>query len=47
MDANKKWLAIPKDIRDQLRKNVFCGHCTEIWLQLIVLRLKTINLELS
>ncbi|WP_417898126.1 hypothetical protein ABN702_17950 [Bacillus haimaensis] len=29
MDANKKWLSIPKDIRNQITKNVFCRHCTD------------------
>lgn len=30
MDANKKWLSIPKDIRNQITKNVFCGQCTDV-----------------
>lgn len=30
MDANKKWLSIPKDIRNQITKNVFCAHCTDV-----------------
>ncbi|WP_223702191.1 hypothetical protein [Sutcliffiella deserti] len=30
MDANKKWLSIPKEIRSQLRNNVFCAHCTDV-----------------
>ncbi|MDM5318157.1 hypothetical protein QUF49_19330 [Fictibacillus sp. b24] len=29
MDANKKWLSIPKDIRSQLIKNVFCANCMD------------------
>lgn len=29
MDANKKWLSIPKDIRSEITKNVFCGHCKD------------------
>ena len=27
MDANKKWLAIPEEIRSKLRSNVFCANC--------------------
>lgn len=27
MDAAKKWLSIPKDVREMLVKNVFCGNC--------------------
>ncbi|CAG9620369.1 hypothetical protein [Sutcliffiella rhizosphaerae] len=30
MDANKKWLSIPKEIRNKLRENVFCGHCKDV-----------------
>ncbi|WP_433747343.1 hypothetical protein [Falsibacillus pallidus] len=30
MDANKKWLAIPEDIRRKLRKNVFCTNCGDV-----------------
>ncbi|RLQ94518.1 hypothetical protein [Falsibacillus albus] len=30
MDANKKWLAIPEDIRRKLRKNVFCTNCSDV-----------------
>lgn len=29
MDANKKWLSIPKEFRSQLRKNVFCTKCKD------------------
>lgn len=29
-DANKKWLAIPAEIRQQLIRNVLCGHCKNI-----------------
>ncbi|WP_163528705.1 hypothetical protein [Halobacillus ihumii] len=27
MEANKKWLSLPKDIRSQLIGNVFCSSC--------------------
>ncbi|MDQ0159755.1 hypothetical protein [Alkalibacillus salilacus] len=27
MEANKKWLSIPKDIREKLITNVFCSNC--------------------
>lgn len=27
--ANKKWLAIPKDLRVQLEHNVFCRSCLD------------------
>ncbi|ANX10699.1 hypothetical protein ABE41_001560 [Fictibacillus arsenicus] len=30
MDANKKWLSIPKEIRSQLIKNVFCTNCRDV-----------------
>ncbi|WP_078382227.1 hypothetical protein [Sutcliffiella halmapala] len=30
MDANKKWLSIPKDIRSQIRDNVFCARCLDV-----------------
>lgn len=29
MDAAKKWLAIPKEVRGMLVKNVFCSNCGE------------------
>ncbi|MCQ2011148.1 MAG: hypothetical protein ABF629_06165 [Sporolactobacillus sp.] len=25
--ANEKWLAIPKQTREQLKRNVFCTNC--------------------
>ncbi|WP_160723579.1 hypothetical protein [Bacillus sp. USDA818B3_A] len=27
--ANKKWLAIPKEIRKKLEQNVWCSSCSE------------------
>ncbi len=30
MDANKKWLALPKDIRSQLLNNVWCSNCSDV-----------------
>lgn len=30
MDANKKWLSIPKEIRSQLIKNVSCTNCSDV-----------------
>ncbi|UOE56433.1 hypothetical protein [Cytobacillus oceanisediminis] len=30
MDANKKWLSIPKEFRSKLRKNVFCTNCKDV-----------------
>lgn len=30
MDANKKWLSIPKDIRNSLLSNVWCGNCSDV-----------------
>lgn len=29
MDANRKWLSIPKETRSQLIKNVFCVNCLD------------------
>ncbi|UOQ92045.1 hypothetical protein MUO14_16275 [Halobacillus shinanisalinarum] len=29
MEANKKWLSLPKDIRSQLIGNVFCSNCLD------------------
>ncbi|MCF6139177.1 hypothetical protein [Pseudalkalibacillus berkeleyi] len=29
MEANKKWLTIPKDIRSNLIQNVFCANCRD------------------
>ncbi|WP_254901685.1 hypothetical protein [Thalassobacillus devorans] len=29
MKANKKWVALPKDIRNKLIQNVFCPHCLD------------------
>lgn len=29
MEANKKWLSIPKDTRKQLISNVFCSNCLD------------------
>jgi ribosomal protein S27AE len=26
-DATKKWYRVPKDIREQLKQNVFCSNC--------------------
>ncbi|WP_027964107.1 hypothetical protein [Halalkalibacillus halophilus] len=28
MEANRKWMALPKDIRNRLKDNVFCGNCS-------------------
>ncbi|WP_070120931.1 hypothetical protein [Bacillus marinisedimentorum] len=28
MEANKKWMAIPKDVRNELLNNVWCGNCS-------------------
>ncbi|MFP7297005.1 hypothetical protein [Neobacillus niacini] len=28
--ANKKWLAIPVDMRKQLERNVFCSYCLDV-----------------
>ncbi|WP_442597798.1 hypothetical protein [Neobacillus sp. D3-1R] len=30
MDANKKWLSIPKEFRTKLKNNVFCAHCANV-----------------
>ena len=30
MDANKNWLSIPKDVRNSLLNNVWCGHCSDV-----------------
>ena len=30
MDANKKWLSLPKETRSQLTKNVFCSNCMDV-----------------
>lgn len=30
MDANKKWLSIPKEIRNSLLSNVWCGNCSDV-----------------
>ncbi|QST00410.1 hypothetical protein IMZ31_02100 [Pontibacillus sp. ALD_SL1] len=29
MEANKKWLSIPKDSREKLIQNVFCSNCLD------------------
>ncbi|MFG6495725.1 hypothetical protein P8610_10230 [Fictibacillus sp. UD] len=29
MDANKKWLSIPKEIRSRLKNNVYCSNCKD------------------
>lgn len=29
MDANKKWLSIPKEIRNKITQNVFCSRCKD------------------
>ncbi|MEK4967036.1 hypothetical protein MKX29_04950 [Cytobacillus sp. FSL R7-0696] len=29
MEAAKQWLAIPKDTREMLLRNVFCSNCGE------------------
>ncbi|PAE13300.1 hypothetical protein CHI02_05485 [Niallia circulans] len=28
--ANKKWLSIPKEMRSELEKNVWCSSCTDV-----------------
>ncbi len=28
--ANKKWLSLPKDIREILERNVWCGNCGDV-----------------
>jgi hypothetical protein len=28
--ANKKWLAIPADMRKQLERNVWCSFCSDV-----------------
>lgn len=30
MEANKKWLSLPKNIRGELIDNVWCGHCSDV-----------------
>ncbi len=30
MDANKKWLTLPKGIRSQLLNNVGCSNCFDV-----------------
>ncbi|TLS36019.1 hypothetical protein [Pseudalkalibacillus caeni] len=30
MDANKKWLSIPKETRSRLISNVFCSNCADV-----------------
>ncbi|MFC7372399.1 hypothetical protein ACFQPF_12010 [Fictibacillus iocasae] len=30
MVANKKWLAISKEIRSELIQNVYCTHCVDV-----------------
>lgn len=30
MEANKKWLSIPKEIRSELLNNVFCRKCSDV-----------------
>ncbi len=30
MDANKKWVSIPKDVRYELLNNVWCGNCSDV-----------------
>ncbi|MCM3719506.1 hypothetical protein [Fictibacillus phosphorivorans] len=29
MDANKKWLSIPKETRSQIKNNVYCTNCND------------------
>jgi hypothetical protein len=30
MDANKDWLSIPKEDRNRLLSNVWCGNCSDV-----------------
>ncbi|MBH0167069.1 hypothetical protein IHV12_19275 [Fictibacillus sp. 7GRE50] len=30
MEANKRWLSIPKEIRSQLINNLFCTNCSGV-----------------
>ncbi|WP_391557142.1 hypothetical protein [Robertmurraya sp.] len=30
MDANKKWLSIPKEMRKSLLSNVWCRNCSDV-----------------
>ena len=29
-NANKKWLAIPKETRNELERNVWCSSCSDV-----------------
>jgi hypothetical protein len=28
--ANKMWLSLPKETRNALERNVWCGHCCDV-----------------
>lgn len=30
LEANKKWLSIPKEMRKSLLANVWCGNCSDV-----------------
>ena len=30
MEANRKWLSLPEDLRKKLIGNVFCSNCTDM-----------------